>query len=119
MIDPSTAFGKRLLELRRDRGWSQPDVAKRIGTSGAIVGRYERGEMLPSIEVARKLAEAFEVTVDFLVTGWESPSSLKDRAMLDRWRALEELPEEDRDRILYMVDGLIRDARTRKAYVSG
>jgi ribosome-binding protein aMBF1 (putative translation factor) len=34
-------FGRRLPQLRKDRGWSQPDLAKEIGTSGTIVGRYE------------------------------------------------------------------------------
>lgn len=117
---PSTdSFGKRLHELRRSRDWSQPELAKMIGTSGAIVGRYERGEITPSIEVARKLAEAFEVTLDYLVGESELPGLLKDRDMLERLRALEELPAEDRDRVLFVVDGLIRDAKARKAYSSG
>jgi len=117
---PSTdSFGKRLHELRRSRDWSQPELAKMIGTSGAIVGRYERGEITPSIEVARKLAEAFDVTLDYLVGESELPGLLKDRDMLERLRALEELPAEDRDRVLFVVDGLIRDAKARKAYSSG
>ena len=89
-----------------------------IGTSGAIVGRYERGEITPSIEVARKLADAFGVTVDFLVSDRELPEILKDREMLARWKALGEVPEADRERILYLVDGLIRDAKTRQAYTA-
>ena len=44
-------------------GWSQPEVGKLIGTSGAIIGRYERGKMTLSVEVAKKLAEAFRVTL--------------------------------------------------------
>jgi len=35
--------------------------------------------------------------------------------MLDRWKALEEIAPEDRERILYLV-GLIRDAKARSAY---
>ena len=42
-----------------------------LAPRGAIIGRYERAEMMPSIEVAKKLAQAFEVTLDYLV----SPSS--------------------------------------------
>ncbi|NOZ95401.1 MAG: helix-turn-helix transcriptional regulator, partial [Acidobacteria bacterium] len=51
-----TTFGAKILELRKKQGWSQPQLGKMIGTSGAIIGRYERGEITPSIEVARKLA---------------------------------------------------------------
>ena len=109
-------FGRRLHELRKQRGWSQPELGKQIGTSGTIIGRYERGEMTPSIDVARKLADAFGVTVDSLVADREMPEILKDRDMLARWEAIGGLPDEDRQRILFVVDGLIRDARARQAY---
>lgn len=112
----ASSFAAKILRLRRERGWSQPEVGKLIGTSGAIIGRYERGEITPSIEVARKLADAFGVTVDFLVSERELPEILKDREMLARWKALGEVPEADRQRILYLVDGLIRDAKARQAY---
>ncbi len=36
--------------------------------------------------------------------------------MLEHWQAIKELKPEDRERILYVTDGLIRDAKTRKAY---
>ena len=36
--------------------------------SGSIIGRYEHAEMTPSVEVARKIANAFQVTLDFLVS---------------------------------------------------
>lgn len=112
-------FGDRLLQLRKQRGWSQPELARRIGTSGDIIGRYERGEMTPSVQVARRIARVLDVTLDYLIGEHDLPEALKDPAMLDRWKALEEIPTEDRDRILYLVDGLIRDARTRRAYGAG
>ena len=112
----NTLFAKRVFELRKERGWSQPELGKRLGTSGAIIGRYERGEMTPSIEVARKLAEIFEVTVDYLVSDRDVNRLLRDQEMVERWRTLDGLPAEDRSRILYVVDGLIRDAEARRAY---
>jgi transcriptional regulator with XRE-family HTH domain len=111
-------LGARIFHLRKERGWSQPELGRRIGTSGDIIGRYERGEMTPSVEVARKLAQILAVTVDYLVGEHDLPEALKDPAMLDRWKALEEIAPEDRERILYLVDGLIRDARARRAYTA-
>jgi transcriptional regulator with XRE-family HTH domain len=90
--EKTSTFGGKILQLRKERGWSQPEVGKLIGTSGAIVGRYERGEITPSIEVARKLADAFGVTVDSLVSERELPEILKDKEMLERWKALAEVP---------------------------
>jgi len=109
-------LGARIFQLRKEHGWSQPELGKKIGTSGDIIGRYERGDMTPSVEVARKLARVLGVTVDYLVGEHDLAEVLKDPTMLDRWKALEEIAPEDRDRILYLVDGLIRDARTRQSY---
>lgn len=116
MSETLSLFSQRLHELRRRKAWSQPEVGKMIGTSGAIIGRYERGEMMPSIEVAKKLAEAFGVTLDYLVAEADRLNVLQDEAMLKRWQALDTLAPEDRERIVSVVDSLLRDARARDAY---
>lgn len=113
-----TGFSKRLLELRKARDWSQPELAKMIGTSGPIIGRYEREEITPSIEVAMKLAQVFDVTLDYLVSDEDKPNMVQDAAMLERVKAIEHLPPEDREKLLYVVDGLLRDAKARKTYSS-
>jgi transcriptional regulator with XRE-family HTH domain len=92
------------------------ELAKRIGTSGAIIGRYERGEMTPSIEVVKKLADTFEVTLDYLVSKNNLLESLQDKAMLAHWQDINSLSSEDRERILFVIDSLLRDAKTRTAY---
>lgn len=110
------SFGQRLLALRKQKGWSQPELGKQLGTSGPIIGRYERGEMTPSIEVAKRLAEVFGVTLDYLVDDREMPNILQDRAMLARWREIDALEAPERERILSVVDSLVRDAKARQAY---
>ena len=110
------SFAKRIADLRKERGWSQPELGSKIGTSGAIIGRYERDEMTPSVEVARKIAEAFGVTLDFLVNDNGLPSALQDRDMIDRWESLSALPREERSRILFVIDALVRDAKARQTY---
>ena len=75
--------------------------------------------MTPSIEVARKLAEVFEVTLDYLATEHDIPDILKDQEMLSRWRNLEALSEEDRRQILNVIDAFVRDAKARETYKVG
>lgn len=110
------SFGRRLLALRKQKGWSQPELGKRLGSSGPIIGRYERGEMTPSIEVAKKLADIFGVTLDYLVDDKELPNILQDQSMLARWREIDALDTRERERILSVVDSLVRDAKARQAY---
>jgi transcriptional regulator with XRE-family HTH domain len=110
------SFGRRLLALRKQKGWSQPELGKKLGSSGPIIGRYERGEMTPSIEVAKKLADIFGVTLDYLVDDKEMPNILQDQSMLARWREIDALDTRERERILSVVDSLVRDAKARQAY---
>ncbi|QHS56494.1 helix-turn-helix transcriptional regulator [Mucilaginibacter sp. 14171R-50] len=82
-------------------------------TSGDIIGRYERDEVKPSIEVVIRMADALEVSLDFLVgkTDMELDSST-----LNRIREVIALPDEDRKQVFMVVDALIRDFKAKKAY---
>ena len=49
---------KIIAELRKSKGWSQADLANKTGISQVMVGKYERGDAIPSIEVAKRIADA-------------------------------------------------------------
>jgi transcriptional regulator with XRE-family HTH domain len=110
------AIGDKILRLRKEKGWSQQQLAKKIGTSGPIVGRYERDEMVPSVEVAKKLADAFNTTMDYLVDDTGQTAEIKDRTILERLMAIERLDQKDRSTIVHVIDSLLRDAKARKTY---
>jgi transcriptional regulator with XRE-family HTH domain len=112
------AIGDKIQALRKRQGWSQQQLAKKIGTSGPIVGRYERGEMTPSVEVAKKLADTFDVTLDFLVDDTGRTAEIRDKAMLQRVMDIQALDTEDRKTIVHVLDSLLRDAKAKKAYAS-
>jgi len=48
-------LGDNMMLLRKKKGLSQADLGKLIGTSGDVIGRYERGDISPSIDVLKKL----------------------------------------------------------------
>ena len=116
MAAEDKGFGQRLLTLRKQKCWSQPELSKNIGTSGAIIGRYERGEITPSIEVAKKLADAFNATLDYLVGDKKVPNILQDQTMLRRWQEIDTLEPSEQTRILSVMDSFVRDAKARQAY---
>jgi len=91
-------------------------LASMIGTSGPVLGRYERGEITPSVEVAKKLADAFGVTLDYLVDETGAVAEITNREMLDRITEIDHLEQEDRKTVIRVIDSLLRDARARKAY---
>jgi len=61
-VDPT--FGRRLRELREAKGWTQAQLAERVGFHYQNVARLERGEREPVWGTALKLAEALGVTLD-------------------------------------------------------
>ena len=109
-------LSEKILRLRKEKKWSQKKLASMIGTSGPVLGRYERGEITPSVEVAKKLAEAFGVTLDYLVDESGAVSGVTDREMLNRITEINHLDWEDRKTIIHVIDSLLRDAKAKKAY---
>jgi transcriptional regulator with XRE-family HTH domain len=81
-----------------------------------VIGRYERDEMTPSIEVAKKIAGYLNTTVGYLLGETEETDLFKDPDMLDRLNDIVELPEKEKEALLMSVDAFLRDAKTRKAY---
>ena len=62
-------LGVRIAVLRRGAGWSQAELARQLGVSPSAVGMYEQGRRQPSADLLVKLAELFQVSTDFLLTG--------------------------------------------------
>lgn len=89
---------------------SQNDLGKVVGTSGDIIGKYERNEVKPSIDVAAKIADALNVSVDYLL----GKTKLRlDTNSLKRLEDIENLSDKDKDYIMYALDGLIKAAKLK------
>ena len=106
--------GKVITELRKAKDWSQTDLSGKSGVSREMIGKYERGEAVPSIEAAKKIADAFEVSLDYLVG--EGVNSKFDRRTLKRLQDLELLEEDKKKTLLDLIDTYIRDSKARQAY---
>lgn len=59
--------GKIIAALRDKKGWFQTDLAAKSLVSRVMIGKYERDEAVPSIDAAKKIADALEVSLDHLV----------------------------------------------------
>lgn len=60
-------ISKNLLILRKRAGYSQEEVAEKIGVSRQAVGKWESGESMPDVSNCAALAQLYEVTLDDLV----------------------------------------------------
>ncbi len=75
-------LGARIATLRRDAGWSQAELAKRLKVSSSAVGMYEQGRREPSADTLVALSRIFGVTTDYLLTG--SPVAISDQQAVER-----------------------------------
>jgi len=109
------SFGKRLIELRKSKKISQVDLANQLSIHKNVLGRYERDQAKPSIEVASKIAKFLGVSLDYLVgnTKMDLESDIVNKVL-----SIQTLPQDERERILFTLDALIRDAKSRFAYAS-
>lgn len=62
-------LGVRIAALRRQRGMSQQALARAICVSASAVGMYEQGRREPSLDRLVAIADVFEVSTDYLLTG--------------------------------------------------
>ena len=81
-------LGKNIRLLRKSRGLSQEELAKKIGVSTSAIGMYEQGRREPDNAKLQKICEFFDVTMDYL-TGLSPTSSRHSEAsdifeLLDR-----------------------------------
>jgi len=104
-------FGKKITALRKDKKISQGELAKLISTSTSVVGRYERDEMTPSIEAARKIAKILGTTVGYLLDETEQENLFKDPDMLKRLNEIEKMENDDKGHILSVIDGFIKSVK--------
>jgi ribosome-binding protein aMBF1 (putative translation factor) len=114
-----TQLARQIHNLRRERGWSQPELAAKVGASTTMIGRYERGEMTPAVDTVAKLADAFGVTMDHLYHGDGPADAVRDKSMADRLKTFGTLSDADQAHILATFDALMRDAKTRQNYGKG
>ena len=105
------SFGSKLAEFRKAKNLSQKELAEVFNTSHITIGKYERDEMVPSIEAAKKLAKILDTTVGYLLGENEQANLFKDPKMLQRFQDIANLPEKEKNCLLLNVDHFIKAAK--------
>lgn len=106
-------FGEKLKQARKQKGWSQEELGKQIGVHGRHVGKYENGHTMPSAETLVRIATIFNVSTDYLLREdfEETPSAralLKDRELIKKFEAVENMGDEDKHVIMSLIDAYIK-----------
>jgi transcriptional regulator with XRE-family HTH domain len=115
--DVTMPLGGRIRQLRAERGCSQGELATRLGGDPGQISRYETGKISPSVDVVVKLAEAFDVSADYLLIDGTARRPLRAPVDLlgERLAQLDQLTPEDRAALIHILDHMLANNRARAA----
>lgn len=116
-------FSENLYKLRIENGWTQQELADRLGISRSAVGMYERNSRVPDFELLEKIADLFNVNMSFLL-GYESlnyekiPTSapiLPDERMTKIIQLVALLSDQEKDMIIAQLKGILAMRQNQSA----
>lgn len=105
---------KIISTLRKAKSWSQTELASLTGISQVMIGKYERGDATPSIDVAKKIADAFEVSLDYLIG--EGQNVTFDKKTIKRIQDIQNLDNNTQTILFNLIDTYIQNFKTKQAF---
>ena len=103
----SEKFQDRLRKIRQDRGLSQSDLAQRAGFQPSAISHFETGTRAPSFDNLRKLADAVEVSIDFLL-GRQTENTSAGPVAEQLYRDFDKLSSSDQETVAGMAKMLAK-----------
>ncbi len=107
-------MGERIARLRKERGYTQAELAEKTGIIQALISDYERDKLRLHAEMVIRFAQALEVATDELLglngkrkNGDNGKLSLR---LLRRSKKIEELPSSQQKTLLKTIDTFLKGA---------
>lgn len=109
-------LGEKITKLKKLKNLSQVALAEATGISRDAISKYERGDSIPSVDYAKRIADVLGVSLDYLASDSDKEDVLDNEAV-KRIKEIQKLPETEKDKIYSVIDALVRDYKTKKAYM--
>ncbi|MBA4369353.1 MAG: transcriptional regulator [Desulfobacterium sp.] len=109
----SPDFPKKLKQLRQTKEWSQGQVAMKIGVDLQRISKYERGVLYPTTELVLKLADLFEVSLDYLLRDKSNPTANKinNLELFKQMEKADKLPSDKQKTLIAVLDAFIKQQK--------
>jgi transcriptional regulator with XRE-family HTH domain len=102
------SLGQKITKIRKEKKLSQVDIASYVGVSRDAISKYERDEVKPSIEMATQLAEALEISLDYLVG---STNTLLEKSIVTRVLDIQKLKENEKQHVFALLDAFLKQSK--------
>ena len=118
------SFGERLKQLRKDKGFTQQELADEVGVSRRVIIYYERESQHPPSSILPGLAKALTVSIDELLDlkatkkGKAKSAELSPR-LARRLHQIEQLNVKDKRQLLQIIDTFVENEKLKKSTKQG
>jgi len=105
-----SSLANRIKEGRRNKNLSQQKLAEIANVHYTNIGKYERGEAIPSSSVLNRIAQALELSPDFLMNGTiedKATNEINDQELLIQFKKIDKMPENKKSLLKEFLDAFI------------
>lgn len=111
------AFGQRMKDFRKQKKWTQKELADKLDIRFSQLNKYESGLHIPPVDKLIQIAELFETTIDYLLTGNRTEEiALRNSKIMERFKALEDFPALDQETVINVIDAMIIKHRVENVF---
>ena len=104
-------FGAILKSLRSEKGFSQEVFASKIGVHVTNLSKYERNLSIPSLEVAKRMAEVLEISLDRLAHGEnKAQDTIEDNDLLSLFNKAQNLSKKQKETVKDFLSAFVLKA---------
>ena len=103
-------FAEKLTQLRKDKSFTQQELAKKARIGIAQIRRYEKGNSSPTLEVIKNIAKTLSVSADELIFDeGESivASKIQDKELLEQFEQISMLTPQDKEALKTVIESMI------------
>ncbi len=109
----SVKFPEKLRLARQQKGFTQGQLAQRVGSDSQRISKYERGIMIPTTAILVKLADALNVSLDYLLRDAKDRpiGKIRDAILLDQFSQIDSLADDDKQLVKGLLDAFIKKSK--------
>jgi transcriptional regulator with XRE-family HTH domain len=112
-----SSFGLRLKEVREAKGFTKEKFGKLVKIHYSQIGRYERNEASPSADALKKMANALDVSTDYLMNGTTADlaaENITDKTLINQFNRIAELTEDNKTVVSKLIDAFLFQQEMRQ-----